>query len=437
LLYLGFSGYVISLFANGANEIASRASHTLPTFGKQPGDEGLMRLTQKAVAALALPAGKSELIVFDDDIPLGVRMRDGGTARWIFQYRVGAKQRRMSLGTTAALSAPRAREIAAELYAKVKLGEDPAATKAEERVRAVETMGATLEAYLAHQRARLKPRSLVEVERHLRKHCRPLHGLRLDKIDRRAVAACITTIAAKSGGVTANRVATSLSAFFSWSMRAGLTGDNPASQVNRQPERTRSRVLNNAELRAIWAATADASDYGAVVRLLMLSGQRASEIAGLKWSEISGNQILLPAERTKNGRAHAIPISEPMRVILEGRPRREGRDYLFGRRWNSPLAGWSVLKAGLDRRLGSAVTDWTHHDLRRSCATHMAEIGIPPHVIEAVLNHVSGHKAGVAGIYNRADYEPQKRHALTAWGEHLLKIVEGRPAPKRVVPLRA
>jgi len=109
---------------------------------------------------------------------------------------------------------------------------------------------------------------------------------------------------------------------------------------------------------------------------------------------------------------------------------------MFGRRRNRPLAGWSVLKASLDRRLGAAVSDWTHHDLRRSAATHMAEIGIPPHIIEAVLNHVSGHKAGVAGIYNRADYETQKRHALTAWGEYLLKIVEGRPAPKKVVSLR-
>src|SRR5262245_43786534 len=205
-----------------------------------------MRLTQKAVAALALPLGASELIVFDNDLPLGVRLRAGGAPRWIFQYRIGAKQRRMSLGTTAAISAPRAREIAEELYAKVKLGQDPAATKAEERVRAVETMGATLEPYLAHQRARLKPRSLVEVERHLRKHCRPLHGLRLDRIDRRAVAACIATIVTKRGGVTANRVAASLSAFFSWCMRAGLTGNNPATQINRQPERTRERVLNGA-----------------------------------------------------------------------------------------------------------------------------------------------------------------------------------------------
>jgi integrase len=126
-----------------------------------------------------------------------------------------------------------------------------------------------------------------------------------------------------------------------------------------------------------------------------------------------------------------------VRAILDGRPRREGRDYVFGRRWNSPLAGWSVLKAGLDRRLGSAVTDWTHHDLRRTAATGMAEIGIAPHIVEALLNHVSGHKGGVAGIYNRADYETQKRHALTAWGVHLINIVEGRPVTDKVVSLHA
>jgi Arm DNA-binding domain len=127
----GFSAYII-------NEIVSRASHTLPTFWKQP-----MKLTQKMVAAVTLPKGRSELIVFDDDIPgLGVRLRTGGPPRWIFQFRVGAKQRRISLGPVSAISVARARELAGELHAKVRLGHDPAATKAEEQVRAVETMGA-------------------------------------------------------------------------------------------------------------------------------------------------------------------------------------------------------------------------------------------------------------------------------------------------------
>jgi integrase len=146
---------------------------------------------------------------------------------------------------------------------------------------------------------------------------------------------------------------------------------------------------------------------------------------------------VLPPERTKNAKRHAIPITEPMRMILEGRPRREGRDFVFGRRWNTPFTGWSISKAGLDKRLGLAVTDWVHHDFRRTVVTRMAEeLNIAPHIIEAVVNHVSGHKAGVAGVYNRADYRVQTRQALTAWSEHLLAIVGERPAPEKVIPLR-
>jgi integrase len=129
-----------------------------------------------------------------------------------------------------------------------------------------------------------------------------------------------------------------------------------------------------------------------------------------------------------------------MAAILEGRPRREGRDFIFGRLRDRPLNGWSVCKANLDKRIkeaGAELPHWTHHDLRRTTATRMAdELGIAPHIIEAVLNHVSGHKAGVAGIYNRADYSVQMRQALTSWSEHLLSIVAGRPMSKKVVPLR-
>ena len=156
----------------------------------------------------------------------------------------------------------------------------------------------------------LRPSSLREVTRHLRQHCRPLHGLRLDKIDRRACAARITTLAANSGAVASNRVAASLRAFFNWAIREGLASHNPAAGLNRAPERSRSRVLNDSELKAIWDATADSSDYSAVVRLLMCSGQRAAEIAGLQWSEIVGDQIVLPPERTKNGRQHRVPITK-------------------------------------------------------------------------------------------------------------------------------
>jgi integrase len=398
-----------------------------------------MKLTQKTVAALTLPKGRSEAIHFDNDIPgLGVRLRTGGPPRWIFQFRVGAKQRRISLGPVSAISVARARELAGELHAKVRLGHDPAATKAEEAARAVETMGATLELYLTHQQARLKPRSWVEIERHLRKHCRQLHGLRLDKIDRRAVAARIAAVTSKSGNTTANRVRASLHAFFAWCLRQGLTDRNPVVGTGRAAEQSRARVLTNVELKAIWAATASGSDYDAVVRLLALTGCRASEIAGLKWSEIIGDQIMLAPERVKNKREFRLPIVPAVRAILDGRPRRPGRDLIFGRRHDRPLNGWTVLKGGLDARIAAAgkpLAHWTHHDLRRTTATRMRELGVTPFAVAAVLNHVSGFKSGIHGVYDKSDDTVAMRQALALWAESLLAIVEDR-APT-VVPLRA
>jgi integrase len=116
-------------------------------------------------------------------------------------------------------------------------------------------------------------------------------------------------------------------------------------------------------------------------------------------------------------------MSDPVRRILEEQLRRHEHDFLFGRLPNRPLTGWSALKAALDRRIGPTVATWTHHDLRRTFATRLAELGVAPHIVEALLNHASGHKSGVAGVYNRADYEAQKRHALNLWAQHLLAVV--------------
>jgi integrase len=396
-----------------------------------------MRLTDKTVAALALPRGKLDQVFWDDDIPLfGVRLRAGGAKRWVYQYRIGAKQRRVILGVVLAVSAAQARKTAAELHARVKLGEDPAGMKAEGRARAAETMDAALRVYMARQRERLKPLSYRQAERHLVKHCRPFHGLQLSRIDRRAIAARLSAIASESGPIEANRVRTSLSAFFAWAMREGLVEANPVLGTERRPERSRDRVLADAELRAIWAATAGDDDYSAIVRLLALTALRADEIASLRWSEVVGDQIVLPASRTKNSREHVVPLASPAKAILEAQPRRPGRDFVFGRRQDRGFTGWSACKAMLDARIaenGAVVAPWTNHDVRRSASTRMAELGVVPHVIEAVLNHVSGHKAGVHGIYNRALYESHKRAALTVWCEHLLAIVTSDEA--KVVPL--
>jgi integrase len=390
----------------------------------------MQKLTQKTVDALALPAGKSEHITWLPNFSgLGFRIRETGAKGFIYQYKIGQQQRRITLRTD---RLDQALKLASELRAKVALGLDPAGEKFEQRARAAETMGNILPAYLAYHRGICKPgsRSHGEVERHLDRHAKPLHGLLLSKIDRRSIATLLVEIAAGGGDVVSNHVRKSLSAFFSWCIAQGLIDQNPVVGTVRRPETSRDRVLSPTELKVIWAALED-DDYGAILKLLLLTGQRANEIAALCWSEIADGQIVLPGARTKNGREHIIPLPLAAQAILDRRIRSEDRDYVFGRR-QGPFSGWSKSKQQLDARIkeatGKALPHFTPHDLRRTCATRLGELGVLPHVIEAMLNHVSGHKAGVAGVYNKSTYEREKAAALALWADHIVGLVEGRSA---------
>jgi integrase len=404
-----------------------------------------MKLDQASVAHLALPPGKTDWIFFDEKLAgFGVRLRAGGKRTWIVQYRVGKKQRRKTLGSVDKVSAARAREAAGRDLADVQLGGDPQAKKAEQRARAAETLGAVAARFLRYQQGRLKGRSFESVETHLTKHWAPLNGLSVHEISRRALAARLGEIAAERGPVAANRARTTLSGLFTWAMREGLVDANPVLGTNRQAdEQARDRVLADAELVAIWNACRD-DDYGRIVRMLILTGQRRDEVGAMAKSEINlaARSWSIPRERTKNSRAHEVPLSDLAIDILEAamlREGREGRDLIFGD-GERAFSGWSKAKLALDRRIeqtiGPAPTPWRLHDLRRTAATRMADLGVLPHVVEAVLNHVSGHKAGVAGVYNRALYAVEKRQALDLWAAHVEALLAGRPA-SNIVPMKA
>jgi integrase len=380
-----------------------------------------MRLTVKSVAALGLPRGKSDHIEFDADISgFGVRLRAGGSRTWIYQYRIGSKQRRMVLGSANSVPLALARENASQLEAKVRLGGDPAMVKETARRDADNTFGALVARYLESRKSEWRPRSEREVTRHLTLYAKPLHRLPITAVSQRDVADLLSGVAKDAGNVTSNRVRASMAAFLGWIIREGirLPEGNVAAYTNKREERSRDRVLSDAELKTIWHAC-PANDYGAILKLLMLTGQRAGEIAALRWSEIHDDQIVLSAERTKNARTHVVPLSEPAKVILAAFTAK-GRSCVFGRD-NRGFCGWSTAKESIDARI--ALAHWTPHDLRRTVATRMAELGVQPHVIEAVLNHVSGHKGGVAGIYNRATYDKEKREALNLWAEHVTALV--------------
>ena len=392
-----------------------------------------MRLTNQTAGRLELPAGKTEIIAFDDALPgFGVRVRQGGARTWIVQYRVDRGQRRITLGKVGVVQAEQARQAAKTTLAEVQLGNDPQAEREASRAAAVHTLGAVSTRYLDHVRPGMRPGSYDGVERHFRLHWKPLAGEPIGTLNRKRIAERLLEIEKAHGAVTRNRARSSLSALYVWAMSEGLVETNPVVGTNKAAEKSRERVLTGAELAAVWNGCGDDSDYARIVRLLILTGQRREEVAAIRESEIERDRKIwhLPGDRTKNHLPHDVPLSDVALAVLPPLRARGTRDLLFGE-GDGPYSGWSRSKDRLDSRLG--FDDWTLHDLRRTVATGMGDIGVQPHIVEAVLNHVSGAKRGVAGIYNRAQYAAEKRQALERWAEHVAALVAGKPS--NVVPM--
>jgi integrase len=388
-----------------------------------------MKLTKRGVETLELKSGQAEAFYFDDDIPgFGVRLRAGGAANWIFQFRLARQQGRITIGRVSAIPADAARRTASQYYGSVLRGEDPRVKDSADGG----TFKTLLDRFLERQRRRTRPRTYRETERYLTQHWAPFHRLPLAKIDRKMVSDRLAGIA-EDHPVAADRAKAALSTFFVWAMREGELTDNPTIGTNRHYEgKPRDRVLTTVELKAVWKALPEGS-FGDIVKLLILTGQRREEIAGLRWSEVDLDRALisLPGERTKNHLPHDVPLSDAARAILEANPRRYEIETVFGQ-GHRGFSGWSRCKERLDK--AAAIAPWRLHDLRRTCATGMGELGLLPHVVEAALNHVSGARRGVAGTYNRAVYAAEKRQAMDRWADHLMAIVEDRES--NVTPMR-
>jgi len=371
----------------------------------------------------------------------GVR-RQRDQATYVLKYRVFGRQRFFTIGPHGSPWTPeKARREAKRLLGLVADGKDPADTKVEASLQAADTLRKITDQYLEVAKRKQRPRTHSEIARYLLTAWKPLHSLSVFKISRRHIAARVADIATEQGAVSAARARTALSTMFNWAIREGLDiAANPVHGTNRPEQpKSRDRVLSYAELAEIWRACGD-DDYGRILRLLILTAQRRDEVGGMQWPEldIAAEQWIIPSARTKNHREHVLPLVPAALVLLP--PRRTDRDYIFGdgpRRdgdQHRGFSGWSKSKAALDARVLTArkeidagakpLPHWTVHDLRRTAATAMAEqLSVLPHIVEAILNHVSGHRAGVAGVYNRARYQAEMRDALERWTELLVRIV--------------
>jgi integrase len=396
-----------------------------------------MKLTNPTIRSLELPPGVKEKTFFDDDVPgFGVRLRDSGSRSFVLQYKFGGKNRRMALGAVTARDLGKARSDAKNLLARIRLGEDPFLTKLGARSKAAQTFGGKLlDDHLEAKKAELTPRWFRQVTTLLRSYAKPLHGYPVRGIDRETVAGLVTEIARKHGTGQGNRFRAVLSAYFTWLIGAGKTDSNPVIGSNKPAEeKMRERLLSDAELAQIWRHAGD-DQFGDIVRLLILTGCRRSEIGGLRWDEIDFDEALitLPPSRVKNKREFEIPLSPAAMQILKHQPMREGRECVFGY-GAAGYQGWNKSKAELDKRLAVAGArmkgDWVLHDFRRVISTTMHDrLEIPPHVVEAVLHHVSGR---LSRTYNKSKYREQKRQALQKWDAHVGDLTSGKGALKEV-----
>jgi integrase len=395
----------------------------------------MVKLVEGYAANLKVPPGERDVLAFDDALPgFFVRKFESGRASYGVKYQIGAQQRRLTLGAVVRGNLKAMRLEASAILAKARLGQDAVAEKRAQLGKRIVTLGELIPRYLHAREGDLRQKSLTEISRYLNRSWRALHASAIDTITRQTIVAVVDKMEHDSGPVAADRARTALSTFFSWAIDRGYIEINPTMHIRARAQgRARERTLSEMELVSLWRACHD-DDHGRIVRLLILTGQRRAEIGDLSWSEVNidKRQIELSAGRTKNGRPHIVPLSTLASAILKGTTRREGRDLVFGNGVGG-FSGWSKAKSDLQRRLATLsepsepMEPWTLHDIRRSVVTHLNEHGFAqPHVVEAIVNHVSGHKVGVAGVYNRAVYAAEKCRAIELWSDHFEALVDGK-----------
>jgi len=421
-----------------------------------------IRLTQLAVDKLA-PPSIGRTVYWDRHLPgFGIRVTANGAKSWVAMYRVNGKAVMETIGTVARI--PRvdeARHAARASMEKAAAGNNPVVEKRVEAVRAATNTTATAVArYLDHCDRTLKPKTAKEWRRIFEHDVLPRWGERaLSEITKGDVLELVNDKAAKrerkrqrmTGGaaVQAGKMLTRLRTFFGWAVANDLVPADPAAGVRRPAkEAQRDRVLDDDELRAFWTAAGGLGNpFEPLFRLLLLTAQRESEVAGMRWSEIDlvNKTWTIPAGRAKNGKPHIVHLSALSVEVIEAVLNIAGQDLLFSGTGTRPVSGFSAAKRRLDKRMVDALREeagnasellpWVLHDLRRTATTGMARLGIAPHVVDKVLNHTAGTIRGVAAVYNRFEYLAERKTALEGWGRFVESLV--RLAPSNVVQISA
>jgi integrase len=349
----------------------------------------------------------------------GFSLRVFPTGRKVYglRYRYGLKQRRLPIGVHPRISLADARNRAFEALRLVDEGIDPAARRRQ--------LGTTVEAICAdfiRQYARPRNRSWKEAERILQREFVAVHGQRdIREVKLADILELMDGAIERGAAYQANRIHSNLRKLFNWCATRGIVETSPVLGIKAPTrERARDRVLSDDEIRAVLRACSEEPyPYRQFVPLLLATAQRRGEVSGLKWSQVDlvAKQWVIPAEMSKNGKPHVVPLNDFALCLLAEIPRFPGCDWVFTTTRRAPISGFS--KALRNIHAHSETSEWRFHDLRRTAASGMARAGIAPYVVEKVLNHISGTISGVAAVYNRYGYDAERRDALDKWGAFL------------------
>jgi integrase len=391
------------------------------------------------------PPERGQIEYWDRKTPgFALRVSQGGQKAWVLLYRHQGRLRRLTLGTYPILGVADARDMAKARLAEVQQGNDPATAKRDRRES--DTFAALSDRYLTeYARSKKRASSVHEDEKMLRRELLPIWGARkAGDITRRDVIALVDGIAARGAGIAANRTLALASKIFNFAVSKEVIDVNPAYRVPKPGrEQARTRTLRDEEISAVWHALEDEPrDIAALFKVLLLTGQRRGEVVGMRWNEVDleAGWWELPRERSKNGRAHRVPlVGRVSSILAELAARRGDSQYVFpGRYGRGVIVNFAKPLARIIER--ADVAAFSVHDLRRTCATGMAKAGVAPAVISKVLNHLTAN-TGASRItelhYAKYSYDAEKKAALLRWDGEIARMISGDPQRDNVIALRS
>lgn len=409
-----------------------------------------MKFTSENVRKLKPPAGKADHWIEDDSLPgFFVRFRNGGEGVYCIRYSFAGADRKLSLGKVRKVDLDKTRGEARQHFARIANGEDPAIERAKAAVASGVLMASMFDGFEAHLRnLRRSEDHIGRTVGYLRNYFVPLHVIPLGQLNRATVARELSRIESENGPIAMSRARAALSKFFSWCRQQGHEFVNPVEGTVKYESEERDRVLQPDELRIIWQTAGD-DDYGKIIKLLMLTAARRSQIGDLKKAEVKLGESAIPLQdrlielpgqsrkhSRKGGSKHSdtflITLSKQARAILEAKAKspRVDSDFVFGNgKGDGGFSGWSSCKERHCERIGDKIVDpWGFHDFRRSFETLGHDVlGIPEIDLDHCINHKPATKKGVKGRYNYATHLKEKRAALELWGDYVEDLVNPRP----------